>query len=41
MIVVPQLEAGLYLVKVVTQFTNSALLKEPRSTVFEKTLFVS
>jgi hypothetical protein len=41
MVVVPRLASGLYNVKVVTQFTNSVLLKEPRTTTFEKTLFVS
>jgi hypothetical protein len=41
MIIVPQLEAGLYNLKVVTQFTNSAPLKEPRTAVFDKTLSVS
>jgi hypothetical protein len=41
-IVVPQLEAGLYLVQVTTQFTaGSVLLKEPRTVTFEKTLTVS
>jgi hypothetical protein len=41
MIVVPQLEAGLYLVKVITQFSSgSALLKEPRTATFDKILNV-
>jgi hypothetical protein len=39
MIIVPQLEAGLYLVQVTTQFSSgSALLKEPRTVAFDKTL---
>jgi hypothetical protein len=39
-IVTPALGSGSYKLKVVTQFTNSALLKEPRSLVFDKTLTV-
>jgi hypothetical protein len=40
-IVVPQLEAGLYLVQVTTQFSSgSSLLKEPRTVTFDKTLNV-
>jgi vacuolar-type H+-ATPase subunit F/Vma7 len=39
-IVIPPLEAGMYLVKVTTQFSGNALLKEPRSVTFEKTLTV-
>jgi hypothetical protein len=41
MIIVPQLEAGLYLIQVTTQFSSaSILLKEPRSVIFDKTLIV-
>ena len=41
MVVVPQLKAGLYLVQVTTQFSSgSALLKEPRTVTFDKTLNV-
>jgi hypothetical protein len=41
MIVIPQLDAGLYLVQVTTQFSSgSALLKEPRTVTFDKTLTV-
>jgi hypothetical protein len=40
-IIVPQLESGLYFVKVSTQFSSgSALLKEPRTVTFDKTLTV-
>jgi nucleoid DNA-binding protein len=41
MIVVPKLELGMYLVKVTTQFSGNALLKEPRTVTFDKTLTVS
>ena len=40
-IVIPALVAGMYKVEVTTQFTNSVLLKEPRSFIFDKTLAVS
>jgi hypothetical protein len=39
-IVVPQLGAGLYTLKVVSQYTNGALLKEPRTATFDRTLTV-
>jgi hypothetical protein len=40
MIVVPQLGAGLYSLKAVTQFTTGAVLKEPRTVTFDRTLTV-
>jgi nucleoid DNA-binding protein len=41
-IVAPQLEAGLYLVQVSTQYAGSStLLKEPRTVSFDKTLTVA
>jgi hypothetical protein len=40
-IVTPQLEAGLYLVQVTTQFSSAGIpLKEPRTVMFDKTLTV-
>jgi hypothetical protein len=36
----PQLEPGLYTVRVVSQFTGNALLKEPRTATLDKTLTV-
>jgi hypothetical protein len=40
-IVTPQLSAGLYLIQVTTQFSSgSALLKEPRTVIFDKTLTI-
>jgi hypothetical protein len=39
-IIIPQLIADTYKLEVTTQFTNSMLLKEPRSAVFDKTLTV-
>jgi hypothetical protein len=40
-IVVPQLNPGLYLVKVITQFSpGSILLKDPRTVTFDKTLTI-
>ena len=40
-VVIPGLAAGTWKVKVTTQFTNSVLLKEPRSVVFDKPLTVN
>ncbi|MDR1552202.1 MAG: DUF4469 domain-containing protein [Prevotellaceae bacterium] len=40
MIVIPALAAGMYKVEVTTQFTNSVLLKEPRTAVFDRILTV-
>ena len=39
-IVIPGLETGTYTLEVVTQFTNSALLKEPRTAAFDRLLTV-
>jgi len=39
-IVIPDLPAGTYRIEVVTQYAVGSLLKEPRTTVFEKTLTV-
>jgi hypothetical protein len=41
-IVIPALEAGSYKLEIVTQFTNSSkmMLKEPRTTVFDRILAV-
>jgi hypothetical protein len=40
MIVVPALAAGTYTVEVTSQFTNSSLLKDPRTATFDKVLTV-
>jgi hypothetical protein len=40
MIIIPELITGMYKMEVTTQFTNSVLLKEPRTAVFDKTLTV-
>ena len=39
-VVIPALQVGTYQLDIVTQFTVGALLKEPRSTTFEKLLVV-
>jgi hypothetical protein len=39
-VIIPQLPAGTYQVEVTTQYAVSLLLKEPRTTVFDKTLTV-
>jgi len=39
-VVVPALQPGTYQLEILTQFTVGALLKEPRSTTFEKLLVV-
>ena len=39
-IVIPELAAGEYKLELVTQFTNSTFLKEPRTAVFDKILTV-
>jgi hypothetical protein len=39
-VVIPDLETGTYQVEVATQFTNSVLLKEPRTAVLDKALTV-
>jgi len=39
-IVIPQLAAGKYQLQVVTQFSGNALLKDPRSVMFDKVLTV-
>jgi hypothetical protein len=39
-IIIPALVAGTYRVEVVTQYSVGAVLKEPRTAVFEKTLTV-
>jgi hypothetical protein len=39
-VVTPALAAGTYQVEIVTQFTAGVLLKEPRSTTFDKILTV-
>jgi hypothetical protein len=39
-VVIPALAAGTYKLEVITQFTNSVFLKEPRTAVFDKTLTV-
>jgi len=39
-IVIPELTAGTYMLEVVTQFTNSTLLKEPRTSAFDRILTV-
>ena len=41
LIVTPALTAGSYKVQVTTQFTSNSLLKEPRTTIFEKSLTVA
>ena len=40
-IVIPELAAGKYQLQVVTQFSNSTPLKEPRTAIFDKILTVS
>jgi hypothetical protein len=40
-IIIPELAAGSYKLQMVTQFTNSTLLKEPRTITFDKVLTVS
>jgi hypothetical protein len=39
-VVIPSLAAGTYRLEVTTQYTPSTLLKEPRTTAFDKTLTV-
>lgn len=39
-IVIPELAAGTYKLQVITQFTGSILLKEPRTVLFDKVLTV-
>lgn len=39
-VVIPDLEAGMYTVEVVTQYTVGTLLKEPRTAIFDKPLNV-
>ncbi|MPT31966.1 MAG: DUF4469 domain-containing protein [Chryseobacterium sp.] len=40
MVVIPELPAGSYSLKVVTQYTAGALLKDPRTAVLDKLLTV-
>jgi hypothetical protein len=40
MIVIPALKAGVYMLEVTSQYTNSLLLKEPRTASFDKPLTV-
>ncbi|MBB3188322.1 DNA-binding domain-containing protein [Microbacter margulisiae] len=40
MIITPSLPAGTYTLKMTSQFTNSSLLKEPRTAIFDKVLSV-
>jgi hypothetical protein len=40
MIIIPELAAGVYRLEITTQFTGSALLKEPRTAVFDNPLTV-
>ena len=39
-IVIPELAVGTYQLEIISQFTNGSILKEPRTTVFDKTLVV-
>jgi hypothetical protein len=39
-LITPELPAGNYTLRVISQFTNSSLLKEPRTAIFDKVLTV-
>jgi hypothetical protein len=39
-VMIPELAAGTYLLEVTTQYTVGALLKEPRTAKFDRTLTV-
>ena len=40
MVVIPELSAGTYNLEIVTQFTDSSMLKQPRTALLDKPLTV-